>query len=386
MNKSDCANKDIISKNKLYNFFNDNIQIANDEINSLQVQFRLIHIRTQLIIIIIACCFEIAYYFIDKNEMSLSFDKYFFKYVLIPFSVNFSLYLITKIFNNKCCNSKTKNYFVMLSSLFQAFFYIVVHQAFVTIYAGFLVMIFLSTVYNDKMLTGITSLFSFTGTVLAVFFIKYDGDHNITSQYILDFMVLGCILIVCYITAKYILNHNKAELSKILNAIQEKEKYWYGMMVDDLSGLYSRAAFRTYINRIQDYEGDVYIVIIDLDDFKKINDTYGHLYGDEVIRTLGQTLNSYSGDLFTAFRYGGEEFLVIIKSDEGCADKLMNESKNFFNQNCFFKLQNPNISFSAGMSKFSKGKLITEIIGQADSALYKAKKEGKNKIVIYGSY
>lgn len=181
---------DDVTKNYLHDFFNNNAQIAHNEINSLQAQFRLIHIRTQLIIIIIAFCLELSYYFIGKSQVNTSFCNYFLKFALFPFIINFMLYIITKIFNRKYYDPKTKNYFVMLSSLFQAFIYILIHQAFVTIYAGFLVMIFLSTVYNDKKLTKITAVFSFTAIILSVFVIKYDGDYVITNNYILDFMVL----------------------------------------------------------------------------------------------------------------------------------------------------------------------------------------------------
>lgn len=116
------------------------------------------------------------------------------------------------------------------------------------------------------------------------------------------------IFIVAHVTAEFVINSNKAEHSKILKAIEEKEKYWYGMMIDDLSGLYSRTALRTYINKLQDYKGELFVVMIDLDNFKKINDTYGHQYGDNVIRILGQTFKPYLGDSFSAFRYGGDEF------------------------------------------------------------------------------
>ncbi|UTC76806.1 GGDEF domain-containing protein [Treponema sp. OMZ 799] len=245
-------------------------------------------------------------------------------------------------------------------------------------------MIFLSTIYHDKKLTRITSLISFIGIILAVFVIKYDGDHTITSKYISNFIVMVFILIIAHITAEFVINSNKAEHSKILNAVEEKEKYWYGMMIDDLSGLYSRTALRTYINKLQDYKGELFIVMIDLDNFKKINDTYGHKYGDDVIRIFGKTFSPYLGDAFAVFRYGGDEFLAIIKSDENYANKLMTETREAFRQTCLSQLKNSDLSFSAGISRFSNGIPIADIIEQADSALYQAKKAGKNTAVVYG--
>jgi|GEM_PF-4376248 len=370
------------AQDRLYEIFNDNTKIAKDEINSLQTYFRLIHIRIQLVIII-AFCFEFSYYFIFQNQMPLSFNKYFLKYIMLPFVINFLLYIITKILNQKFYDSKKKNYLVMMSSLLQSFLYIVVHQLFVTIYAGLLLMIFLSTIYHDKKLTRLTSLISFMGAILAVFVIKYDGDHTITSKYISDFIVMVFIFIVAHVTAEFVINSNKAEHSKILKAIEEKEKYWYGMMIDDLSGLYSRTALRTYINKLQDYKGELFVVMIDLDNFKKINDTYGHQYGDNVIRILGQTFKPYLGDSFSAFRYGGDEFLTIIKSDKNHANMLIAETRESFRKTCLTQFKNSELSFSAGISRFSNDIPIAEIIKQADSALYKAKKAGKNTTVIY---
>lgn len=371
------------AQDRLYEIFNDNTKIAKDEINSLQTYFRLIHIRIQLVIIIIAFCFEFSYYFIFQNQMPLSFNKYFLKYIMLPFVINFLLYIITKILNQKFYDSKKKNYLVMMSSLLQSFLYIVVHQLFVTIYAGLLLMIFLSTIYHDKKLTRLTSLISFMGAILAVFVIKYDGDHTITSKYISDFIVMVFIFIVAHVTAEFVINSNKAEHSKILKAIEEKEKYWYGMMIDDLSGLYSRTTLRTYINKLQDYKGELFVVMIDLDNFKKINDTYGHQYGDNVIRILGQTFKPYLGDSFSAFRYGGDEFLTIIKSDKNHANMLIAETRESFRKTCLTQFKNSELSFSAGISRFSNDIPIAEIIKQADSALYKAKKAGKNTTVIY---
>ncbi|UTC64503.1 GGDEF domain-containing protein [Treponema sp. OMZ 788] len=371
------------AKNRLYGIFNDNETIARDEINSLQTYFRSIHIQTQFVIIIIAFCFEFFYYFIFQNQMALPFSEYSLKYIILPFAINFPLYIITKILNQKFYDSNKKNYIVMLSSLLQSFLYVIIHQIFVTIYAGLLVMIFLSAIYHDKKLTRITSFIAVIETILAAFVIKYDGYHIITIKYLANFIVLLFILIIAHVTAEFIINSNKSEQSKILYAIEEKEKYWYGMMIDDLSGLYSRAALRTYINKLQNYQGELLIVMIDLDNFKTINDTYGHQYGDEVIRILGQTFNPYLGDSFSAFRYGGDEFLAIIKSDKAYAEKLMTETKEAFRKSCLTKFKNFEPSFSAGISRFSSNMPITDTIEKADSALYKAKKAGKNTYIFY---
>lgn len=156
----------------------------------------------------------------------------------------------------------------------------------------------------------------------AVCFIEYDGDHILTTRHILN------------IVAEYIININRIQREKVLKAIQEREQYLSEMMMDSLSGVYSRVALKMHEEDLYNYSGKACVAMLDIDNFKRVNDTYGHPYGDEVIKILGSVLREHFGDAFMAFRYGGEEFLCIIKTDEETAKVLLNYIKNKFGSIC----------------------------------------------------
>lgn len=217
----------------------------------------------------------------------------------------------------------------------------------------------------------------------AVCFIEYDGDHILTTRHILNILTIIAIIIVSHIAAEYIININRVQREKVLKAIQEREQYLSEMMMDSLSGVYSRVALKMHEEDLYNYSGKACVAMLDIDNFKRVNDTYGHPYGDEVIKILGSVLREHFGDAFMAFRCGGEEFLCIIKTDEETAKVLLNYIKNKFGSICMQELENPDISFSAGIRELFEKASISEAIKDADEALYEAKRTGKNKVLVF---
>jgi diguanylate cyclase (GGDEF)-like protein len=153
---------------------------------------------------------------------------------------------------------------------------------------------------------------------------------------------------------------------------------------DPLTGLYSKNVFdisleKEIIKSIR-YKKALSLIIIDIDDFKFINDTYGHQEGDKILIKLVKIINNNlrKADFFA--RYGGEEFVVIMP--ETPIEKAVAVSerirKNVFKS---LKIKNQNISISIGVSTLSKKtNSAYDLIKHADDALYKAKKNGKNCI------
>ena len=122
-------------------------------------------------------------------------------------------------------------------------------------------------------------------------------------------------------------------------------------------------------------------MLLDLDHFKKINDTYGHLVGDRVLATLGQTIRSNIRDSDIAARYGGEEFLVVFPS---CGSQTAVQIGERIQQN-LLKAELPftqPVCFSAGVASSTEGQTLNELIDLADQRLYKAKNTGRNRIIL----
>ena len=120
--------------------------------------------------------------------------------------------------------------------------------------------------------------------------------------------------------------------------------------------------------------------MLDLDDFKQINDQLGHLIGDEVLRQVGQLLNNDS-ERMRAYRFGGDEFCVVLKqpqSDE--AERCMRQLQEQFSQRMRELFPKFPMTISLGIHHQQGGESALQCFRHADEALYKAKKQGKNQL------
>lgn len=121
------------------------------------------------------------------------------------------------------------------------------------------------------------------------------------------------------------------------------------------------------------------IIILDLDNFKRINDTYGHLIGDKTLIAIARILRDNIRDVDVVGRWGGEEFMIICpETDAEGAKYLARKIQEVINTYEFPHINTLTCSF--GISVSHEGDRIENVVGRADSALYRAKEEGKNRI------
>ncbi|MDG1753295.1 MAG: diguanylate cyclase [Thalassotalea sp.] len=156
---------------------------------------------------------------------------------------------------------------------------------------------------------------------------------------------------------------------------------------DALTKLNNRAAFDEYfateIVRYQHNGGSLAIAIADLDDFKRINDTYGHTAGDKTLQVLASTFKKYlENDAFIA-RYGGEEFVFIFrgKDKDEVIQKLNSLKSNIAKLPFKFKNNKVSMTLSVGVTHIKTDDNVHIAFERADTALYKAKEEGKNRVI-----
>jgi diguanylate cyclase (GGDEF)-like protein len=140
------------------------------------------------------------------------------------------------------------------------------------------------------------------------------------------------------------------------------------------------------LSSAQRYSKDLCYVILDLDNFKKINDSYGHLTGDKVIKSLAGMLRRSFRRSDVIGRYGGEEFVVIMQDTAvEAAIIVMNRVRAEFANFPHFSDDDGSeffTTFSAGMSGFPQFRTVEDIQAHADRALYSAKNAGRNKVFV----
>ncbi len=168
--------------------------------------------------------------------------------------------------------------------------------------------------------------------------------------------------------------------------IQEQQQR---SMQDALTKLSNRAAFDDYFAReMIRYHHQAFefaITVVDLDNFKRINDNYGHTAGDKTLQVIANTLKNVLGDDAFISRYGGEEFVLIFKNLDKATviSKLDALRKKVATLPFSFKNNRVNISLSMGITFIQPDDNVHSAFERADSALYRAKHDGKNR-VIYG--
>jgi diguanylate cyclase (GGDEF)-like protein len=166
-----------------------------------------------------------------------------------------------------------------------------------------------------------------------------------------------------------------------------KAQLWDMAVTDSLTGLYVRRYFmvklQEELHRAERYNNILSVVMADLDQFKNINDTYGHDAGDRVLEAIGKFLQQNIRDVDVIARYGGEEFVLMIP--EATKDAAQNLSERLRKNLSEMKFKDlPPITISLGIATYPyDGTDAEDLIKKADAAMYAAKRAGRNQVVKY---
>lgn len=150
---------------------------------------------------------------------------------------------------------------------------------------------------------------------------------------------------------------------------------------DKLTGAFNRRFFDDQINAMATRAQEFSLIFFDIDHFKKVNDNFGHLAGDDVLKIFAGVVKGCirPGDIFA--RYGGEEFVIIAKSDlDGArvlAERLRQSVEATVFQTCAGELR---VTASFGATQFIPEEPVEALIARADGAVYKAKSGGRNRV------
>ena len=179
----------------------------------------------------------------------------------------------------------------------------------------------------------------------------------------------------------------KALQDKVVARRQELEAL---SVTDELTGLFNHRAMqqrlRDEFQRASRYNEALAVIMLDIDHFKTINDTYGHVFGDRVVAGMGAILGRCVRDVDICARYGGDEFMAILPSTQFTGALTVAERiwRAVANEPIHFRQETLRMTISVGVA-FYPNKRVTspeDLVHQADQALYQAKREGRNRICL----
>ncbi len=181
----------------------------------------------------------------------------------------------------------------------------------------------------------------------------------------------------------FLLQGCTAALSKQLKIERLKQD----ATIDSLTGCYNRremgSQLQRHIANASRHDLPLSILMFDLDHFKNINDTHGHLCGDAVLKSVSQLVQKHmrKGDILA--RYGGEEFICILPGTEKIMAVEMAERlrRDIAQASLSFQTQPIEITASFGVAQYQPGQRRAELIDEADGLLYKAKQTGRNRVM-----
>lgn len=181
-------------------------------------------------------------------------------------------------------------------------------------------------------------------------------------------------------------DNNEATLQEVLKETQELlreiERLKKSVYKDELTGTYNRKWLHDNCLKedTQNFKKDGILVIVDLNYFKIINDTYGHIIGDKVLVYIANQLQKTNESVL---RYGGDEFMVIFDNSNTIEDVVLKITKireDVVKKSLIVKESSFKVSFSFGVCKFKKGDSLSDIIESADSNMYEDKINIKKRI------
>jgi diguanylate cyclase (GGDEF)-like protein len=173
----------------------------------------------------------------------------------------------------------------------------------------------------------------------------------------------------------------------LLNPLHNGLMYSQAIMnslIDPLTSVKNRAAYDSSISReislAMRYDNPLAMIILDIDHFKAVNDQYGHLFGDCVLRDVAQVIQAQIRDSDMVFRYGGEEFVILLSNTSETGALLLAERiRQAVSQlECNFNSNSTKVTVSQGIACLKDDETQDALFKRADDALYNAKDSGRN--------
>ncbi len=354
--------------------------LIQEEYDRIQSKWLRVHLWVAMGMMAFVCVMEgICFFLLRYMEIAEgSASTYLVKYILVPTGLNLLTILTAVAILKWMSGLRLKTYAMSLLFVLMCFITYTAHNIFYSICMVFVVPILLTIAYGDLKLTTVTAAFCILDKTISDCLIQWDPgapEKLGSSQQVADFLLSLVILAATYVGCVLMIRVEQAKNAVSIRREVEKVQLMREAITDPLTGIWNRQGMeRTFELMRQDISDAIYVlVILDLDNFKAVNDTYGHQQGDQYLRELGRILAAVPKA--KPFRFGGDEFCLLFRGKTVPEVKqACREIQDAFKKSGSNRHLRP-LSISFGAAVFEKGFTAAELMGRADEALYQAKQK-----------
>lgn len=338
--------------------------------------------RLMLFLVLFTTAAETAMYFVLRG-LHVDFASagvYFAKYLLAPLAADMLLWLGAVVAVRSRLPAVKKAYAVSVLMAVMAFVVYTAHAVFPVMTAAYIIPMLATVVYADQRLTTVVAALCLLEKAFSDLFLSWDpGRRGVLTSTggTVNFGLSLVLLLIFYGICSVMILTEKEKNDVSIRLERERQRYQEEAMTDQLTRVWNRQALRQMFQRMEEEreEERFFLAMLDMDDFKNLNDTYGHSQGDNYLRSLGRVLLDLSGEQMVPFRFGGDEFCIIFS---GCDQERVRSACRAI-QECFARAEvnrsHKMVTVSIGVSEFRKKEPPAQLLDRADAALYRAKQD-----------
>lgn len=350
-------------------------------------RWRMLLFKRVSIIAFVIFLMEVIIFLYDERVGLLCFSIPIFllRFLIIPSIVNLIILVIGyQLLKSNRHSDTFKNITICLVCFFLGACVELTHYVFAPVLCAPVIAIYISITFGDIKITRLLTVLSIISLILAGMISAAElraGDKELPFE-----VIVAMIITVCSDgIASLLIQRERERMNSMFRCYQKQTELSEQLNRDALTGLYNRKVMFDVLHGEINQGNRIYLAVLDIDNFKVINDTYGHAKGDEVLLYLSKLFKKYVSRIGYPIRFGGEEFAIIFSNiqEENVIDILESIRIELLNHP-FVLAENGekiHVTISSGLVRHRELQSMEELFKSADCAMYQAKKRGKNNIV-----
>ncbi|MGB8451965.1 MAG: GGDEF domain-containing protein [Anaerocolumna sp.] len=347
--------------------------------------------NTNFILTLLVFLVEIIMFFILKKSdlIEQPINEYLRCFLIVPTILDcLVLYIGNVVMNHMPSDSQYINYIPILQMSVICMIIASTHNIFSVTLCLFCFPLFTTVMFSDKKMTRIIGIICSLFLILSLLYRKASlyrpkNDRYFYAEAIVSIAILIATYILCNVLIRFaeektnIIHHSylkQIQMQELLNRDQKTGLFGHTIFMNTLDSMIEKAN-----KTLKPFA----VAVIDIDDFKKVNDTHGHLKGDQIIIVLADLMKKYFNENQVIARYGGEEFAIIFSGNELNHGIDLLEKLRIAFESQKYSFMEDKITISIGIAEWRQGWTSEQLFEAADSAMYSSKSGGKNRTIIY---